>query len=434
MFLRCSICDAEFPSAKAFRRQPVGKGKYRRLCPGCSNRYAESAFDFALVCSAILSVVGAGLIWAWPHSPLGCGLLFFGILYLTVVLAVLPHELGHALAALAVGMRLFNVTIGWSGRALFVRRIFGYDVIFRRIPLGGSALTTPKTIRFARLRFFVVVLSGPMVNVLLVVLGVWLINELADDAIAPWAIVAFICGNTFLVAISLFPMRFWRGKRRIPNDGLLLLQTIRMPRSKIEEWHSATFCCEAAEALERGNISDAERWLAKGLDAYPENTWKQSMEAAVLNRQRKHREARDAYFVILNRPELPPGTQANLWNNIAWTDLMIGDPTLLEEADSFSRQALEEEPWSSYIRGTRGSVLIELGQIEAGVRLVKQAFQENDRNSQALSACYLATAEIRQGNIRSALEYIHKARKRDPNCPLLERTMKGIERVTCTSI
>jgi len=431
MSLRCSICRAEFPSAKAFRRQPVGKGKYRRLCPGCSNRYAESASNFGLFCSAIMAIVGVALIWAWPQAPYGWGCLFVGILYLTFVLTVLPHELGHALAALAVGMRVFTVTVGWSGRILLVAQVFGYDFVFRSIPLGGSAHIGPKSVRFARLRYFIAVLGGPLANLLLIVLALWLIDDSSREDITYWALAAFIYGNIIKLALGLFPRKVRHERRRIPNDGLILLQIFRMSRTSIDAWHSTTFYYEALEALERGNVSDARRWLANGVEAYPDNSWSESMQASILTHEHKYREARDIYLAILSRPESKPEFQSQLWNGIAWLDLRIDDPTLLEEADQFSRRAIEDDPWSSLVRGTRGSVLIELGQIDEGYPLVEQAFQENDRDAKALNACYLAIAESRQGGIRNARWFINEAKKRDPNCPLLERAMREVERVPC---
>ena len=68
---------------------------------------------------------------------------------------------------------------------------------------------------------------------------------------------------------------------------------------------------------------------------------------------------------------------------------MLADPTLLEEAERFSRQALGELPWLSYVRGTRGSVLIELGQIDEGVQHVEAAFQRELHGLFESSKCLL---------------------------------------------
>jgi hypothetical protein len=115
-------------------------------------------------------------------------------------------------------------------------------------------------------------------------------------------------------------------------------------------------------------------------------------------------------------------------------DLMIATPPLLEEADQFSRQALEEIPWSSYAKGTRGSLLIELGQIDEGVPLVEQALWEHDKASdKSLNACYLAIAMIERGDSPNGRKYIELARKHDPNCPLLERAIRRLnEKVEAT--
>jgi Tfp pilus assembly protein PilF len=201
-----------------------------------------------------------------------------------------------------------------------------------------------------------------------------------------------------------------------------------MSDTSIKAWHATTFFYEAMEALQRDNVQVAEQWLAKGVEAYPDNSSWPIAQASILERQHKYAEARDSFHMALNRPELTPEIQAFLWNNIAWVDLMIGGSTLMEEADQFSRQALEESPWHSYVKGTRGSVLIEMGRIADGVRLVEQAYKENGLAShKALNACYLAIAMLRKGNPARARGYIDEAKRRDPNCPLVERAVRELE-------
>ena len=201
-----------------------------------------------------------------------------------------------------------------------------------------------------------------------------------------------------------------------------------MSRKSIEDWHSATFYYESMEALQRDRVQDAKQWLAKGMEAYPDNSWGIVAEASILNHEQNYALAKDGYIAALSQPEMTPEIRAHLWNNIAWMDLMLADPTLLEEAERFSRQALGELPWLSYVRGTRGSVLIELGQIDEGVQHVEAAFRENYMGSlKALNACYLAIAFIRRGDFTKALDYIDEAKKRDPKCPLLERAAKELD-------
>jgi len=425
MSSRCAICHAEYPSAKGFHRRPVGKGRFELLCPRCADRQEEVAFHCTLALFAVMTVLGIVLFHRILFGP---ALLFFGTLFLTLVATVLPHELGHALAALAVGMRLFTVAWGAQGRILFMRQILGYDLVCRSILLGGTTLYTPKHLTCVRLRDFVAVLGGPLANGLIILLALGTLDRVPSDGRLYYILVGFVYGNVITLAVGLFPRKAWMGKDYVPNDGLHLLTLPFLSHASLEAWHSTTFYYEALESLQRGNVQNAERWLTKGTEVYPDNSWRLSVQASILEHQHKYPQARGTYLRALYQLESMPDWQAYLWNAIAWTDLMIADPALLEEAERFSRQAIEEVPWLSAIKGTRGSVLIELGRCDEGVRLVEQAFRENDVASQkALNACYLAIAVARQKDKLKAHEYLDKAKKWDLNCPLLERTIKEVQ-------
>lgn len=416
MSTRCAVCHAVFPSDKGFLRQPIGQGKNRFICPGCVDRKVEAASNVALVFATLMILFGIAL----GHGPL----LYFGSLYLSLVLSVFPHEFGHALAALAVGMRLFQIQIGVVGRIAFVWRIVGLDVVFHSVPHGGCVLCTPKQIRFARLRYAMVLLGGPMGNVLLIVVAQWSFALSSQSDVFSSVFAAIVHGNVFSLAISLFPRRAWIERSRAPTDGLAFLTIPFMSHARIRAWHSTTLYYELLEALQRGEVHEAERWFAKAAEAYPEDWWLLLGRASILSKQRKHREARTVYLEVLGRPEMTPEILAHAWNNIAWTDLMIGDATVREEANRFSEQAIAELPWLSCIKGTRGSVLIELDRVEEGIPFLEQAFRENHEPSdKALNACYLAIAMTKLGDTQKAREYLEEAKRLDPACQLLERAV-----------
>ncbi len=47
-------------------------------------------------------------------------------------------------------------------------------------------------------------------------------------------------------------------------------------------------------------------------------------------------------------------------------------------------------------------------------------------------ACYLAIATAKQKDLPKARDYIEDAKKRDPQCPLLNRAAREIERSSMT--
>ncbi|HEV3203325.1 MAG TPA: hypothetical protein VGY77_03030 [Gemmataceae bacterium] len=101
---------------------------------------------------------------------------------------------------------------------------------------------------------------------------------------------------------------------------------------------------------------------------------------------------------------------------------MIGGQEYLEEADRYSEEALYEEPWNPPFQGTKGSLLIEMGQPEVGIPMVQKALEFNtDPRSKAFNACYLALGELRRDNREESNRYWQFARAFDPSCLLLDR-------------
>ena len=98
------------------------------------------------------------------------------------------------------------------------------------------------------------------------------------------------------------------------------------------------------------------------------------------------------------------------------------------EADNFSAHALAVMPWSALFKGTRGSVLVELGWIDEGVTLLRQALNDNpSKQHRALDACYLALAMSGNRDDRKAGRHLRRARRLDPNCTLLGRVEREVE-------
>jgi hypothetical protein len=123
---------------------------------------------------------------------------------------------------------------------------------------------------------------------------------------------------------------------------------------------------------------------------------------------------------ILGLAELECTMRLLMLNNVAYADALLGEPDLLPEADEYSREALKHLAWHASVKGTRGTVLVERGQLEAGIALLKEALQEHtEPENKALNACHLAVAEQKRRDFKAAAEYWELARMLDMDCPLL---------------
>jgi hypothetical protein len=72
--------------------------------------------------------------------------------------------------------------------------------------------------------------------------------------------------------------------------------------------------------------------------------------------------------------------------------------------------------------------MIERGQVEEGLLLVRQALIGNDDpRLKALNACYIALGEAKRGNLSEARQYLDRARQLDPECKLLNKADEQVE-------
>ena len=381
------------------------------------------ALAAAVLGVAVLQFIPGGENVAWQA-------LTFALFMLVQVLCIVPHELGHALAAFLAGMRVFTISIGSFGGVAYVARIIGHDVVLRTIPLGGSVLVAPKSTRFVRLRYLFVVFSGPLANVLLIAFGMRIASSLDRQSIAYWAWSVFVGANLIILAVNLFPMRVMCGGQKVPNDGLAMLATPFMSRAAIKAWHTNYYFLEGLESRERGRFKAAKNWFERAVASAPDEPATINGLAISLLDLREYHEARDLLLGLVEREGNPPDYLASFCNNLAWVDLLIGTDELIQEALKYSEQAFARNPWISQYKGTRGTALACSGDFEAGVSLLQEALQENySPRDRACNASVLALATLKKGEDEQARHYLEMARRLDENCPFLERIERELAMV-----
>jgi hypothetical protein len=140
-------------------------------------------------------------------------------------------------------------------------------------------------------------------------------------------------------------------------------------------------------------------------------------------------EARADYLLVLGSAtsDLEVGIAAN---NVAWTELCIGDADRFPDALALAKRAAAKIPEGRHIRGTLAFALIENGRIEEGVdTLVLDSVQGDDDYGTAARACILGIGVARLGNRPYAEVLLNVAEQLEPPSGLPARVRKEISKV-----
>ncbi len=426
MATKCVKCGVVSEADDSFRKEDPSQPPERtnQYCPVCWSKREIGRLRETLV----LCVVGLifAVIWAVGDPASGVGWTLLNLLLLPAFLfaTILPHELGHAIAAKILGANVLAVIIG-HGKTLFELRLPGQTVTFRLTPLGGFTLSAQRDKSWFRLKRFLIILAGPLANLVVAIAFLLLpsgglFNLDFDRGFAPLRL--FILANLITAVVNLWPTTAHTALGKVRSDGLALLQTSSISQKSMDRSHALYFVGKAVVCGNKKDYSSAQAWLQKGLDRYPENA-KLLLHASVnLLHMQQYAAARDHSLKLLSRKDLTPTARYVVLNNIAYADILFGDAALLNEANRYSQDAIANLPWQASIRGTRGSVLVELGRIDEGIQLLRDAMKNAEtRQSKAQNSCWIAIAEAKRGNMAESKKYLETARRLDPHCSLMER-------------
>ncbi|EEF60923.1 M50 family metallopeptidase [Pedosphaera parvula] len=425
MSIKCDRCGTETSIEGAFYRIEVPhSSRVLRRCPECWLEVTKGAYKRTLAAYAMCGIISLLFLWLPADKTFGMFLLNLLLFYVLMIPTTLPHEFGHAFAAQACGCRVYHVIIG-LGATVYERSFCGFNLQFNSIPFGGFAIWAHRTTFAYRRKELLAIFAGPLANLLLAGVTLLLFPEQALNfnvmgGIQPASM--FLLANLFLFTFNLWPRRIHTVFGDIPNDGLSIWKTLHLSDNEIALKPLGYYNAEGQKALQEKNFGKAYEILHTGLNLYPDNLPLLSCLGATLLAAERFTEARDVFLDVLNRPNLPANYRCLMLNNIAYANSFLGGEALIKEADRFSEAVLVELPFVPAYRGTRGTVLVEMGRLNEGIALLKEAMEKHsDNESKAGDACHIAIAEKRRGNLEECKRFTDLARTLDPKCTLLKR-------------
>ncbi|HET9957853.1 MAG TPA: site-2 protease family protein [Polyangiaceae bacterium] len=379
----------------------------------------------------ICLVLAVGLASKRTIWPFANALLVIPLVSMTVT----AHEASHAFAGILLGMRPSRVALGF-GPKLFEIAIKSCRIQVHAVLNGGmTVLANEAQLSWVRLRFWLTVAAGPAFNLLLLMLLLPLHarHESRGLAIgwAPVQVAWFVA--LFAAAYTLIPFRSFSSSGDIRNDLWLLLAVPFWREEQVAELKTSALLERAAAFERQKRFDEAFACFDQALAQVPNSYGARLARAALLIRRGQLEQGRKDTVALLTCKEPWPAYRLGALNNIAWADLLLDRPELVEEAARYSSEVVIAQSRVSPYQGTRGLCLVTLGDWEEGMAALRYAFGTNlEAENRALNACSLALGLMRVGKPADARQWIETARSLDSSCLLLARAEGEVEgRVPC---
>lgn len=324
-----------------------------------------------------------------------------------IKLGVVIHEIGHLLFGKLAGGNPKRIVLGKSHEVMRLE-VFGVKIILNKDFNGGFAFVNFPKGKNTKFNQFLLSSGGFIINLIVAYL-VYLIfgynfSFLSGRKGLDFSS-AFIFTNTLLAIVSLLPYYVDYMGIKVPTDGLTLL---KLPFKKKNETNvDFNDFFEAQEKFEIKKYDEAIHLYKKYIDTEDAGLLARYNIGLMYSKKGNTQEAikwMEACFESVTK-EKNKKMFAHINNALAWLKLVKGDP---KDIDILSKTAYSIKPDFSYFIGTRGSVLIELGKVEVGIKMLKPLVDFKYPNNQTVSAAvYIYYGFIILKELKKSQKYLN---------------------------
>jgi len=390
----CDSCGAGVPDRRDLQRVRQA-GQTRRVCPTCAQRVARARRGRRTTISFVVVVLPLALLAAVdPVLTMTDVALILVLLIGAIALHVAAHEAAHALVALAVGMGVPQVRLG-EGPVLLRLRL-GRTTVELRGFHSGVTHVEPSGPGLLRVRLALVTAAGPLANLALAAAAFWLVDPPSGAAESfTWNVSAV---GLFVGLVNLAPLKLRSGQGIVQSDGWSLLALLRANRDTSNQ-------ILAASRLQAAHRQHLAGGLVPATDERPVDSADPVTLGLEGTRRILTREYDDAVALLREAVSLPQKDhpRALSLNNLAWALLLAQPDGWLDEADRASADSIAIKPWLEPLMGTRGCVLVHLGELAEARDLLRRAVQADPgRHDLVVLHRHLLRAEHGLGNLYAA--------------------------------
>ncbi|HTQ31537.1 MAG TPA: site-2 protease family protein [Opitutaceae bacterium] len=333
--------------------------------------------------------------------------LVIGFFLLHGIIAI--HELGHTLAGHVVGIRISSFLVG-AGRKLVEFRLGETVVTWKLFPKCGLVRPVQSQYLFSTYQYVPFILGGIVAEVLLAA-ALWEVYQSPTwhDQIwlNPIGRYTLLAAGFFLLATIFFSVRpsmITIEGPTSPNDALLLLNLWK-GRQLFRDFRYH------GELIVKGNIAAAEEISKNFILRNSNNPSILITGAQIFELQGCLDKARQSLEQVLLSIPKDAALRTQVFDYLACLVLNHGRSDWLQDADKWSTSAWEADPKSVTLRGTRGSVLAELGRnAEARTALLDVLMETESDQDRAYCFIYLAWLDAQDGNHALAAEKLQKSK------------------------
>lgn len=437
--LTCTECGYGSHITELFQVVDGSQGRAGKVfCPSCRQKATIASSGKMFLAAVIIFVTGTISVALDFIVPAGRVMQWFGAFLLMIPAVTVMHELAHAAGGLLAGARILKIEIGIGGR-LFRRMLGECELVVNKVPTGGMCHVHFDSPKGLKRKQFLTILAAPLLHI--AVITAILASMPLEAALNPFTGTGFnriitsplLLANAMMFVLSLKRHKLAMGGLRVETDGAQLFSIPRITDAEVELRVAAYFSAKGLRFLTSGSIEEARRWYEKGIDRYPDNFVSTGDLGAYHMQKGEYANARELFKSALERfdsgaPDSLKHLRPLLINNLAYATLLAGGEGSMEEADRRSLEAYEAAGWMASVKGTRGAVLVEKGEVDDGLKHLKEAMEEHtEPYLKAYNACSLARAYLKKSDPGTAREYLNKAHGLDPNCPLIASVQKEFD-------